>query len=209
MKTEAQIKFDTIIKKGFQEVLKPLGFKKKANNFYLQLPEVGHIIYIQKSKWNTAFEISFTINIGIFEPKFWLKHYDYKKTGIVPNFPTEPESLIRKRIGDLVQQGDIWYEINKNTNENELIQTMQNNIHQFILPYLEKYNSVEKIKNAFETEEIKASTGLGALIFYAEYGFLEEAKKEYQKLYEKTMVGNPTHPFLKRLKTYGEKYGLG
>lgn len=209
MKTEEQIKFDTIIKKGFQEVLKPLGFKKKANNFYLQLPEVGHIIYIQKSKWNTAFEISFTINIGIFEPKFWLKHYDYKKTGVIPNFPTEPESLIRKRIGNLLQGGDIWYEINKNTDENELIQTMQNNIHQFILPYLEKYNSVEKIKIAFETEEIKASAGLGALIFYAEYGFLEEAKKEYQKLYEKTMAENPSHPFLKTLKTYGEKYGLG
>lgn len=86
---------------------------------------------------------------------------------------------------------------------------MENNIHQFILPFLERLNSVEKIKIAFDTEEIKASAGLGTLIFYVEYGFLEDAKKEYQKLYEKTMAENSNHPFLKTLKTYGEKYGLG
>lgn len=44
MKTETQEKFEKIIKQGFQEILKPLGFKKKANNFYIELEELGQII---------------------------------------------------------------------------------------------------------------------------------------------------------------------
>ena len=33
MKTPTEVKFDKIVKVGFHEVLKPLGFKKKGNNF--------------------------------------------------------------------------------------------------------------------------------------------------------------------------------
>ncbi|WP_416171449.1 DUF4304 domain-containing protein [Algoriphagus boritolerans] len=48
MKTGTEIKFNKVIKDGFHDVLKPLGFKKKANNFYLQRQELGQIINIQK-----------------------------------------------------------------------------------------------------------------------------------------------------------------
>ena len=37
MKTSTEVKFDNIIKQGFHEILKPKGFKKKGNNFYLKL----------------------------------------------------------------------------------------------------------------------------------------------------------------------------
>jgi hypothetical protein len=60
MKTVSGIKFDRIIKEGFHELLKPMGFKKKANNFYL---------------------IRFTINTGIFVPEFWVVFYDYRDKG--------------------------------------------------------------------------------------------------------------------------------
>ena len=43
MKTDTQIKFDTIVKEGFTPLLKPLSFKKKALNYYRQLSEVGAI----------------------------------------------------------------------------------------------------------------------------------------------------------------------
>ena len=71
MKTDTQIKFDTIIKEGFTPLLKPLSFKKKALNYYRQLGEVGHIINIQKSIYSYRNHIKFRINTGIFEPKFW------------------------------------------------------------------------------------------------------------------------------------------
>ena len=70
MKTNTQIKFDTIVKGGFTPLLKPLSFKKKALNYYRQLSEVGHIINIQKDRYSHRNHIKFRINIGIFEPKF-------------------------------------------------------------------------------------------------------------------------------------------
>ena len=59
MKTDTQIKFDTIIKEGFTPLLKPLSFKKKALNYYRQLGEVGHIINIQKSIYSYRNHIKF------------------------------------------------------------------------------------------------------------------------------------------------------
>lgn len=208
MKTQAQIKFDQIVKKGFHEVLKPLGFKKKALNFYLQLADLGQIIQIQKSSYSTSFEIKFTINIGIFEPKFWLDYYDFKKTGVVPDFPTEPDCLIRKRIGQLQKTNDIWYEINENTDENALIFKMVENLKNEILPFLERLNTIEKIFQSFENEEVSAEMPLGELIFYAKHGDLEKAQKKYQNLYEKTIQKDEKHPFLGTLKSYAKKYGL-
>ena len=77
MKTDTQIKFDTIIKEGFTPLLKPLSFKKKALNYYRQLSEVGHIINIQKDRYSHRNHIKFRINTGIFEPKFWAVRYDF------------------------------------------------------------------------------------------------------------------------------------
>lgn len=71
MKTLTEKKFDRVIKEGFHEVLKPLGFKKKANNFYLQRQDLGQIINIQKSGYFSKDHISFTINTGLFLPEYW------------------------------------------------------------------------------------------------------------------------------------------
>ena len=61
MKTDTQIKFDTIVKEGFTPLLKPLSFKKKALNYYRQLSEVGHIINIQKDRYSHRNHIKFRI----------------------------------------------------------------------------------------------------------------------------------------------------
>ena len=92
MKTVSEAKFDQIIKESFQELLKPLGFKKKANNFYLQLDGLGQIVNIQKSNYGTKDSIRFTINTGIFVPEYWLAYCNYRIVGN-PEYPTEPECL--------------------------------------------------------------------------------------------------------------------
>ena len=100
MKSEIEQEFETIIKNCFQTVLKPLGFKKKGNNFYRKLQDLGQIVNVQKSKFNSKEHISFTINTGLFIPEFWLIFYNYQGKS-VPDYPTEPECAIRQRIGKL------------------------------------------------------------------------------------------------------------
>ena len=199
MKTDTQIKFDTIIKDGFTPLLKPLSFKKKALNYYRQLSEVGHIINIQKDRYSHRNHIKFRINTGIFEPKFWAVRYDFKHTGQIPDYPTEPVCLIRKTINKLRGRNDLWYEVDENTNEQELIKRVQEDIQQYILPFFKQYDSVEKI--FYSADSIFPS--FGALVFYGEHGYIEKAQKEYNELLQ------GVNPLAERtLKGYAKKYGL-
>ena len=203
MKTDTQIKFDTIVKEGFTPLLKPLSFKKKALNYYRQLSEVGHIINIQKDRYSHRNHIKFRINIGIFEPKFWLGYYDFKHTGQVPDYPTEPVCLIRKTINDLRGRKDLWYEIHNYTDEQKLIKEIQEDIQQYILPFFDQLDSVEKIFSALEKDPYLLDMPFAPLIFYGEYGKAEKAQAVYNELLK------DVNPLAERtLKGYAKKYGL-
>ena len=203
MKTDTQIKLDTIVKEGFTPLLKPLSFKKKALNYYRQLAEVGHIINIQKSSYGDRDNIRFRINIGIFEPKFWLVEYDFKHTGQVPDYPTEPDCLIRKTINDLRSRNDLWYEVTDTTNEEALIKEMQEDIQNYILPFFDQLNSVQKIFSALEKDPYLLDMPFAPLIFYGEYGKTEKAQAGYNELLK------DVNPLAERtLKGYAKKYDL-
>ncbi|MNK14517.1 hypothetical protein D3C87_326400 [compost metagenome] len=202
MKTETQEKFDRIIKESFIEILKPLGFKKKANNFYLQLEKIGHIINIQKSYYSTKDDIRFTINVGIFSPEYWLACFNYHNKD-VPAYPTEPECMIRERISCMRGLPDIWYNITPMTDIEELITEMKYNISSFILPFFEKLNTVQKLINELEASETLLHTA-AKMKFFTELKLLDKARAEYRKIskenYNRYQIAN--------LKEYAEKHGL-
>lgn len=202
MKTETQEKFDRIIKESFIEILKPLGFKKKANNFYLPLEKIGHIINIQKSYYSTKDDIRFTINVGIFSPEYWLARFNYHNKD-VPAYPTEPECMIRKRISCMRGLDDTWYSITKTTDIKELIAEMKYNISGFILPFLEKLNTEQKLINELETSETLLHTA-AKMTFFAELKLLDKARAEYRKISKENY--NPYQ--IASLKEYAEKQGL-
>ncbi|GAO43346.1 DUF4304 domain-containing protein [Flavihumibacter petaseus] len=202
MKTTSELKFDKILKDGFYEILKPLGFKKKANNFYLKLYSIGQIINVQKSAFGNKDSISFTINTGIFVPEYWLAFYNYSDKGL-PDYPTEPECLIRKRIGNLRNQHDTWYYIKERTEEQQLIAEMRKNLTDFILPYFDRMNSTEKMLQELDNSDMMM-TPLGKLIVYGELKKFDKARREYEGL-----LKNKENPhFLMTVKEYGQKYGL-
>ncbi|WP_159732463.1 DUF4304 domain-containing protein [Sphingobacterium sp. 18053] len=202
MKTETQEKFDRIIKESFIEILKPLGFKKKANNFYLQLEKIGHIINIQKSYYSTKDDIRFTINVGIFSPEYWLACFNYHNKD-VPAYPTEPECMIRERISGMRGLPDIWYNITPMTDIEELITEMKYNISSFILPFFEKLNTVQKLINELEASETLLHTA-AKMTFFTELRLLDKARAEYRKISKERY--NPQQ--MVNLKDYAEKHCL-
>lgn len=202
MKTVSEIKFDKIIKDGFHEILKPLGFKKKGNNFYLKLDSIGQIINVQKSAFGNKDSISFTINTGIFVPEYWLAFYNYSDKGL-PDYPTEPQCLIRKRIGNLRNQHDTWYDVNERTDEQQLIAEMRKNLTEFILPYFNRFNSTEQMLHELDKADMMMAP-LGKLIVYGELKQFDKAKREYEGL-----LSNKINPhLLMTVREYGQKYGL-
>jgi hypothetical protein len=127
----------------------------------------------------------------------------YNEGKEIPTFPTEPECLIRKRIGELRNQHDTWYDIEEKTDENTLIVEMRTNLTKYILPYFDKTKSKEEILNLLDTEKLILAP-LGKLIVYAELKQFDKAKTEYL-----TILKEKTNPhFLETVKEYGQKYGL-
>jgi len=203
MKTETEKKFDKLIKEGFHEILKPLGFKKKANNFYLQREGLGQIINIQKSTWYSKDHIHFTINTGLFLPEYWMGLiYNHGKE--MPVFPGETQCLIRKRIGAIRNQHDTWYDLNEKTDEDSLIMEMRANLTKYILPYFESTKTKAAFLNMLDNEKLILAP-LGKLITYAELKQFDKARSEYLKILKEK--SNPY--FLETVKEYGKKYGLG
>lgn len=202
MKTKAEIKFDLIIKEGFQAVLKPLGFKKKGNNFYLQLKELGQIINVQKSMFGSKDDIRFTINTGIFVPEYWNGFYNYHNKEL-PIYPTEPLCLIRKRIGEIRNTSDTWYDVTEHTNEEKRIVEIRQNLQDHILPYFKTVETREACLDLLD-QEVQLLAPLGKVIVYGELKLMEKAKRAYEQLMEKE-----SHPsFLENVKKIARKYGL-
>lgn len=202
MKTPTEIKFDQIIKNGFQDILKPLAFKKKAQNFYLKRMDLGQIINIQKSSFCSKDQICFTINTGIFIPEYWIGLF-YNSGKEIPIFPTEPECLIRQRIGKLRNQKDTWYEVDETTDEKELIIEMRINLENYILPYFEQTKMKEGFLEMLDQNELPLNP-LGKLVVYGELKQISKAKSEYNKLLNESTNNH----VIQTVKEYGLKYGL-
>ena len=172
-----------MIKGCFHKELKPLGFKKRASNFYLKLDDIGQIINIQKSSYGSKTDISFTINTGIFIPEYFLAYYTFASE--VPDYPTEPACAIRQRIGQLRSENDLWYTINDKTNQHSLMDQMQENLYHYILPYFSKIATRELLVSELETLNVSFPP-LGKLMIYGELKEFELAKKEYEAIVKGT-----------------------
>jgi len=202
MKTNAERKFDHIIKEAFAKNLKPLGFKKRGNNYYLSLEGVGQMITLQKSTHYTKNHIHFTINTGIFLPEFWLAYYNYHSKPI-PDYPTEPECVARARIGKLRNTGDIWYDVDEDTDEIEMIIEMEENLNDYILPFFHRLQSKEQFLSMLDADAIRLPP-FGKFIVYAELKQTSKARVEFNRL-----IADKIRPqALKTLLSYAKKYKL-
>jgi len=203
MKTTTEIKFDRIIKESFHDILKSLGFKKKANNFYLQLNDLGQIINVQKSLYGSKDNINFTVNTGLFIPEYWLTYYKFHN-GAIPKFPNEPDCVIRRRIGEIKYNKDKWFDINPDVQVDNLITEMKEDLNNYILPYFNMTKSKDSIVMLLNDKSIKTEN-LGRLIIYGEYKRLDKAQIEYNELRRNKYINRT---FGDRLTEFKEKYGL-
>ena len=189
MKSSSELKFDIIVRDVFHSTLKPLGYKKRGNNFYIETSGIGKIINLQKSTFNSKDHISFTINTGVFSPEYWQHYYNFHDKPI-PAFPTEPDCILRRRIGRLLNTRDTWYEIKENTDIGEAKSIQDYNLNSVILPYFNSVNSNEDLLreinegNALSLSPIAKLFMLGKLKRYGEFNF------EYKQLLNRTTMNS-------------------
>jgi hypothetical protein len=132
-----------LIKNVLWPSFKALGYKKLGNNFrYYDAQGWGKIIQFQKSQYNSATELSFTVNVGLYLPEveYWLCG---REAG--PKFQ-EPFCVVRKRIGPLTgKQSDTWFKLTPDVDTAGLFTRLTNEFSKYIQPYLAAINSKNDI----------------------------------------------------------------
>lgn len=106
-------RIDKLIKSALVPMLEPLGFSRKARNFWRRQPSFIGVVNLQGNKWNEGDSGSFTLNFGVYFPEL------AKVLGAaVCDSPDEAECHVRERGGMLLDPpGDRWWELGPGRDE--------------------------------------------------------------------------------------------
>ncbi|MFK8004728.1 MAG: DUF4304 domain-containing protein [Saprospiraceae bacterium] len=178
----AKERFNNAIEEEIAPFLKKNNFKKKGLSFYKNLGDIGHVINIQKDKWNSQDKIKFTINVGIFSKFYWLAEYNCDHKVSLPLFPHESVSIIRQRIGDIKYGYDYWYKLESQIIERKVISECIADFDKYILPYFNSFLTQEDLIKHLESNLENSTLDYRLFILFCEIGNKNKASILYQKL---------------------------
>lgn len=137
--------------------------------------------------------------VAYLSPKFIKKNHTVPRQ--IPEFPIEYECHIRKRIGKLINNHDYWYELDQNTNIEELKNNIYKHLAEYIFPFFENHNSMENIINSMLNDE-----GRNFLLFYLFLKYKDRltANSFLKKIYAKAHNGH----YKKRLEKIAQEYDI-
>ena len=150
MKTASEEKFDSLMTECHL-ILKPIGFKKKGNSFFLEKNGFGQHINFQKSRFGTKDHISFTINTGIFLPEYW-SAVEYNMGKEIPKTPNWTDCMLIRRIGEMKGENDTWWDVDEGTNLSELVKVILQNMTEVIIPYFNKIETKKELKEVIRSQ---------------------------------------------------------
>lgn len=152
---------ENFLKEHVTSFLKEAGFKKRHKIWNKNVDGLIQVINFQSSSFSTSAEVSFTINVGVFNPKIWTILWDKK----VPKFINEIDCFPRVRIGELIENGkfDKWWKISDNSDfpslGKEIQSLIQNNCFTFLDTMMDERQIIEyyteHVKNVKPIEKIE------------------------------------------------------
>lgn len=113
------------------EYLKPLGFKKRGQNFIRENDEVVQAFQMQRSAYSTRQEISFTFNFGLHS-----KDVDRIRGAVRPPLMLGISGLQQyERIGFIIPENrDVWLEIKDSETEAAAESKVREMVSRYMVP---------------------------------------------------------------------------
>lgn len=179
--------FDSIIKDVIAPFFKANGFKKNGNNFYRDLGEVGQAFNVQQSQWNSKDDKTFVFNLGLIDKEIQNEIYQRE----LPKFPKEYDCEIRLRHGQLMNKGDVWYELNKLTTLEKLKAQIENDLKEFVLPFFNKYREPKNWLEFFDWKYEPLTGPIAKFLIIEKYGQRTKADKFWNDLYNEALAPKP------------------
>ena len=150
MNTSLERRFNDVIQKALTEPLTLHGFRKRGRVFAQQFDALVWVIDVQRSRYNTREEISFTVNCGVYVPRVLNLYAGLPE----PTNPTSTYCCIDVRIGMLAEEpSDKWWTMRDETQLSEdeyTIDDVRERIIIHALPFLECFPATYEVAKFLE-----------------------------------------------------------
>ena len=124
--------------------LKPSGFRRRVPHLWREENDVVHAINFQASQWGSEAQGSFTINLAV-------TNRDLYSLWTGKNFPANPGSAtwpISARIGYLLENKDVWWDVDGNTDVEHLASETVEMCHRPILEYFDLFADLDSLERS-------------------------------------------------------------
>lgn len=200
-------RIDEVVKIGLAPLLKEHGFTRKSRTFRKAAGEAIQIVNVQANKWNQGDSGSFTINLGVY-----FRAIEELADESITDLPGPGQFTASTRLGQLLPNPrDKWWKLrpkrwwefsDRFTPDNAAIQVVDA-LHRYGLPWLERTNTCEGLREAFSHPAVFTSTIKPIALELLDRGKDEAAKRLRQEIAD---TGNPGH--VEYLSEWGRKHGL-
>jgi len=188
-------KIDHVAKLGLTDLLKANGFKKAGRRWSKQVEEDWFLVGLQASTSNYGSTGKFVVNIGVYNTELEkiIKRFHYRE-GKIPN---AEGSTSQCRLGELAYGRGHWWEIDQDTDLQNLSNDIVEKMTLLGLPWLEKNNDLQAL-----ADRVKNELGVYTIALQLVLGKRQEAANQFQRLLEKRPQDNEA------LRAWAEKAGL-
>ena len=141
--------------KALTPILKPIGFSKKGNNFYLEAGKNYGIVNFQKSRESTKDIVKFTINFGIYSDVLGQLQYDYSSS----TKPEVEQCHWEARVGSFMSGSpDYWWSVSTSDNLSGTTSNVMETVQSIIVPEINKRLSDEGLLNSWMNDSYAGTT---------------------------------------------------
>jgi hypothetical protein len=140
--------------------LRLCGFTKRGRTWNRRLGQFVDVIHLQTSKSGDAI----TLNIGVLDPDV----YSLCWGSDPPLFIDEPSCIIRKRIGQLMGELDLWWSLECDRSAEEALDALEKHA----LPFLDRTHSRQRMLDVLLESEVDKRKIPPEIIYLAILRFL-------------------------------------
>lgn len=144
--------------KALTPILKPIGFSKKGNSFYLEAGKNYGIVNFQKSRDSTKDVTKFTINFGIYSDVLGQLQYGYNNSVK----PEVEQCHWEARVGSFMPGSpDYWWNVSTSDNLSGITSNVMEAVQSIVVPEINKRLSDEGLINSWMNDSYAGTTEIG------------------------------------------------
>jgi hypothetical protein len=131
---KVQDEFSRMLRDEIAPALRRLGFKGSGRNYTLPDPDFYLLLGFQGGRYNTADEVTFTVNLAVINKQEWEDGWECWWSKVPTATANHPVGQYM-RLGHLMpQKQDYWWEMTAGTSTPELVEEVVNAIHRYGIP---------------------------------------------------------------------------